>query len=118
MKRGNTFEISAHLAARLRELRARKNLTQTEVGERCGCHESAVSRWECGSRFPTPRDLVRLADLFDVSTDDLLGRARQPIRGGLAIVHAAGWWPVPDGGAAAMSVTEAVERQAAKAATP
>ncbi|HIE71495.1 MAG TPA: XRE family transcriptional regulator, partial [Planctomycetes bacterium] len=65
------------MATRLRELRARRGLTQDHVAKRLGCHESAVSRWESGSRFPTGEDLVALADLFDVSTDDLLGRSRQ-----------------------------------------
>ncbi len=68
-----------HLAARLRELRARRGFTQDHVAKRLGCHESAVSRWESGSRFPTGEDLVALADLFEVSTDDLLGR-RAPDR--------------------------------------
>jgi transcriptional regulator with XRE-family HTH domain len=61
-------------------------LTQDHVAKRLGCHESAVSRWESGSRFPTGEDLVALADLFEVSTDDLLGRARQFANSGSALV--------------------------------
>lgn len=75
-----------HLAARLRELRARRGFTQDHVAKRLGCHESAVSRWESGSRFPTGEDLVALADLFEVSTDDLLGRAKQFAASGAALV--------------------------------
>ncbi len=78
--------LAAHLAARLRELRARRGFTQDHVAKRLGCHESAVSRWESGSRFPTGEDLVALADLFEVSTDDLLGRGRQYATGGTALV--------------------------------
>jgi HTH-type transcriptional regulator, cell division transcriptional repressor len=78
--------LANHLAARLRELRARRGLTQDHVAKRLGCHESAVSRWESGSRFPTGEDLVSLADLFEVSTDDLLGRGRQYATGGSALV--------------------------------
>lgn len=81
-----TRPLATHLAARLRELRARRGLTQDHVAKRLGCHESAVSRWESGSRFPTGEDLVALADLFEVSTDDLLGRARQYATGGSALV--------------------------------
>jgi len=69
--------LATHLSVRLRELRARRGFTQDYVAKRLGCHESAVSRWESGSRFPTGEDLVALADLFEVSTDDLLGRTRQ-----------------------------------------
>ena len=75
-----------HLAARLRELRARRGFTQDHVAKRLGCHESAVSRWESGSRFPTGEDLVALADLFEVSTDDLLGRVKQFAAAGAALV--------------------------------
>jgi len=78
--------LATHLAARLRELRARRGFTQDHVAKRLGCHESAVSRWESGSRFPTGEDLVALADLFEVSTDDLLGRARQYAASGSALV--------------------------------
>lgn len=45
-----------------------------------------MSRWESGSRFPTGEDLVALADLFEVSTDDLLGRLRQYAATGAALV--------------------------------
>lgn len=78
--------LAMHLAARLRELRARRGFTQDHVAKRLGCHESAVSRWESGSRFPTGEDLVALADLFEVSTDDLLGRAKQFAASGAALV--------------------------------
>ncbi len=78
--------LATHLAARLRELRARRGFTQDHVAKRLGCHESAVSRWESGSRFPTGEDLVALADLFEVSTDDLLGRMRQYAASGSALV--------------------------------
>ena len=78
--------LAMHLAARLRELRARRGFTQDHVAKRLGCHESAVSRWESGSRFPTGEDLVALADLFEVSTDDLLGREKQFCNPGTALV--------------------------------
>lgn len=78
--------LAMHLASRLRELRARRGFTQDHVAKRLGCHESAVSRWESGSRFPTGEDLVALADLFEVSTDDLLGRQRQFAVPGTALV--------------------------------
>jgi len=78
--------LANHLSGRLRELRARRGMTQDQVAKHLRCHESAVSRWESGSRFPTGEDLVALADLFEVSTDDLLGRARQYASAGMALV--------------------------------
>lgn len=124
--------LATHLASRLRELRARRGFTQDHVARRLGCHESAVSRWESGSRFPTGEDLVALADLFEVSTDDLLGRVRQYATNGSALVdmrlleqlaaaestaefdrliadheEQAVWLPVPDG-AVLIPVAEAM----------
>lgn len=78
--------LATHLAGRLRELRARRGMTQDQVAKHLRCHESAVSRWESGSRFPTGEDLVALADLFEVSTDDLLGRNRQYASAGMALI--------------------------------
>ena len=78
--------LATHLSVRLRELRARRGFTQDYVAKRLGCHESAVSRWESGSRFPTGEDLVALADLFEVSTDDLLGRTKQYAPPGCALL--------------------------------
>ncbi len=65
------------LSARLRELRARCGFTQDRVAKELGVHESAVSRWENGTRFPTGEDLVALSDLFEVSVDHLLGKTQQ-----------------------------------------
>jgi transcriptional regulator with XRE-family HTH domain len=61
-------------------------LTQDQVGKQLGCHESAVSRWEGGTRFPTGEDLVALSDLFEVSVDYLLGKSRQYSAPGSALV--------------------------------
>lgn len=124
--------LAVQLAARLRELRARAGLTQDQVAKRLECHESAVSRWESGSRFPTGEDLIALASLFSVSTDFLLGREQQFAAPGTALVDlrllqqldAAGsteefdqliaaneeqaiWLPVPDG-AVLVPVAEAM----------
>jgi transcriptional regulator with XRE-family HTH domain len=78
--------LARHLAARLRELRARRDLTQDQVAAAIGCHESAVSRWESGERLPTLQDLVALCRLLEVSCDDLLGRAEQPVIRGMVLL--------------------------------
>jgi transcriptional regulator with XRE-family HTH domain len=81
--------LAGHLAARLRELRARRDLTQEQVAAAVGCHESAVSRWESGARLPTLTDLVALAALLGVSCDDLLGQAEQPAMPGAVLLDRA-----------------------------
>jgi transcriptional regulator with XRE-family HTH domain len=65
--------LAAEIAVRLRELRARHDLTQEQVARAIGCHESAVSRWESAARLPSCNDLIALARVYRVSCDWLLG---------------------------------------------
>ena len=58
---------------KLRSLRIEKNLTQKQVAERIGLAISAVSSYESGSRYPSYEALIKLAYMFHVSTDYLLG---------------------------------------------
>lgn len=58
---------------KLKSLRIEKKLTQKQVAERIGLAISAVSSYESGSRYPSYDVLVRLAHIFHVSTDYLLG---------------------------------------------
>lgn len=48
-------------------------LTQKQVAVRVGVAVSAVSSYESGSRYPSYDVLIKLACLFHVSTDYLLG---------------------------------------------
>lgn len=59
---------------RLAELRTLNKLTQKEVAECLGISQPSYIRYENGSAEPTLENLIKLADLFDVSLDDLLGR--------------------------------------------
>jgi len=58
---------------KLKSLRIEKKLTQKQVADRIGLAISAVSSYESGSRYPSYDVLVRLAHIFHVSTDYLLG---------------------------------------------
>lgn len=59
---------------RLKELRLKKGLTQTELGEKVGVKQSTFTNWENGKREPSYENLVKLADLLEVSLDSLFGR--------------------------------------------
>lgn len=61
------------MGEKLRLLRIEKNLTQKQVADMIGLAISAVSSYESGSRYPSYNVLVRLAHIFHVSTDYLLG---------------------------------------------
>lgn len=62
-----------NMGEKLRSLRIEKNLTQKQVADRIGLAISAVSSYESGSRYPTYDTLIKLARIFHVSTDYLLG---------------------------------------------
>ena len=58
---------------KLKALRLDSKLTQKQVAERIGLAISAVSSYESGSRYPSYEVLLKLAKMFHVSTDYLLG---------------------------------------------
>ena len=66
------------LGQRIRQLRHKANLTQAQLGKLLGCSGSTVSLYEGGQRSPDTEMLVRLAEVFDVSVDYLLGRVSDP----------------------------------------
>lgn len=61
-------------SVRLKELRLKKGLTQTELGEKVGVKQNTFTNWENGKREPSFENLVKLADLLEVSLDSLFGR--------------------------------------------
>ncbi|MEQ7304695.1 MULTISPECIES: XRE family transcriptional regulator [Enterococcus] len=62
------------IGTRIRGLREKKNMTQTELSEYLGMKTyTTVSKWESDDNFPKGKDLKKLAELFGVSSDYLLG---------------------------------------------
>ena len=59
---------------RLIEQRTINKLTQRQVADYLQIAQPSYIRYENGSAEPTLENLVKLAELFDVSTDYLLGR--------------------------------------------
>lgn len=58
---------------RIRQLRKAKGLTQAQLAELVGGTKVMVSSYELGTRFPPYTTLVKLAQIFGVSTDYMLG---------------------------------------------
>ena len=52
--------------------RKRMGLSQEELAARLGVSRQAVSKWELGISTPDPGNIVALAKLFGISTDELL----------------------------------------------
>ena len=54
-------------------------MTQAEFAERINVTKSTVSAYENGTRFPSYDVLIRIARLFKVSTDNLLGYSEKSV---------------------------------------
>lgn len=59
--------------AKLRRLRKQKNLTQKQLANLIGVQHTIISFYELNERIPSPDVLVKIASVFHVSTDYLLG---------------------------------------------
>ena len=58
---------------KLRALRKEAGMTQTELARLLNISKSVVSYYELRERTPSPDVLIRLAEVFHITTDYLLG---------------------------------------------
>ncbi len=58
---------------RLKNLRLRKHMTQSDLAERLGVTKSVISAYETGLRMPSYDILIKISRIFRVTTDYLLG---------------------------------------------
>lgn len=65
--------INMNLAA----LRKQYGMTQEEVAERINVSRQAIAKWEKGESIPDLSNCVALANLFQVSLDDLIHYSEQ-----------------------------------------
>lgn len=63
-----------NMGAKIRDLRKQKRLSQTELGKLVHVSQQTVTAWENNKAEPTSSAVVQLAEVFNVSTDYLLGR--------------------------------------------
>lgn len=66
-----------NLGSNILEQRKKKQVTQEELAAELGVTAAAVSKWENGYTLPDILMLCALADYFAVTTDELLGRAKE-----------------------------------------
>lgn len=57
----------------IKNLRREKDITQEQLAEYLGITSRAISQWECGRTTPDISQLPALCNIFDVSSDVLLG---------------------------------------------
>ena len=67
--------VKIEFGKNLRNLREMENLKQSELAERLGVTQRKVSYWETEKVEPSLADLWKIADFFNISVDELIGRS-------------------------------------------
>jgi len=65
--------MKVFLPTRVQQLRKENMWTQHELAEKLNLSRSAIASWETGRREPDLRTMLKLASLFHVSLDYLVG---------------------------------------------
>lgn len=65
-------ELKIIIGSNIARLRTEHKLTQLELAEKLNYSDKSISKWERGEAVPDVYVLVRLAELFSVSVDQLL----------------------------------------------
>ena len=65
----------------IKQLREQRGMTQEELANRLGVKYPAVSKWERGMAYPSMNTVIKMAELFQVSMDVVLGLAPIPSSG-------------------------------------
>ena len=61
-------------AENLKKIRKSKKVSQSVVAQQLGYGYTAVANYESGRNEPSIDDLIKIANYFEVSVDDLVGR--------------------------------------------
>lgn len=62
---------------RLKDLRKQAELTQVDVAAKLGISQPAYASWERGLKKPTQENLVKIAQILNVSVDYLVGNSEE-----------------------------------------
>lgn len=60
------------IADQIQKLRIQKGLTQERLAEMLEVSRQSISKWELGQAVPDVEKIIRMSELFDVSTDAIL----------------------------------------------
>ena len=63
---------------RLKEIRKAKKISQLKLALDLNTSQNTISRYETGEREPGIKELIRIADYFNISIDYLLERTNNP----------------------------------------
>ena len=60
------------ISQKIVQLRSSKDISQEQLAEALGVSRQSVSKWEMGQALPQIDKVLQLAQIFGVSTDELL----------------------------------------------
>ncbi|RHR10506.1 XRE family transcriptional regulator [Pseudoflavonifractor sp. AF19-9AC] len=66
------------LSEKILSLRTQLGLSQEDLAEKLGVSRQSVSKWETGQSVPDLDKLIKLADLFGISVDELVREGERP----------------------------------------
>lgn len=66
------------LSGKIYLLRTRRELSQEDLAAALGVSRQSVSKWETGQSVPDLDKIIRMADLFGVSVDELVREGEPP----------------------------------------
>ena len=66
------------LAEKIAALRGERRLSQGDLAERLDVSRQSVSKWETGQAVPELDKIIRLADLFEITVDELVRDGEAP----------------------------------------
>lgn len=75
-KEENSMFSMQEIGKRILKLRKERNMTQVDLADRLGISYQAVSSWERGNSMPDIAKIPELAELFQVSIDELIGPSK------------------------------------------
>lgn len=65
------------IGSQIMKLRIERGLTQERLAEMLEVTRQSVSKWELGQAIPSVDTVIRMSELFDVSTDEILTGGRE-----------------------------------------
>lgn len=65
------------LSENIQKFRKKKGFSQEKLAEKCQVSRQAIAKWENGESVPIIDKLIFLADLYELSLDELVGRTEK-----------------------------------------
>lgn len=68
------YSMEINIGKALKQIRKNENLSQRKLSQETGISQQSISRWESGQRLPNILDLIKLANYYKISIDELIGK--------------------------------------------